>query len=73
MAATLPACSASTCFTAGASVPCIANLKGFAEAEEISTAGDSFLILFTKPSDAVNFALGLMAKLRAFNQGRAVK
>jgi WD40 repeat protein/class 3 adenylate cyclase len=47
-------------------------LKEFAEAAEISTAGDSFLILFTKPSDAVKFALGFMAKLRTFNQGRAV-
>jgi len=43
-----------------------------AGAEEISTAGDSFLILFAKPSDAVKFALGLMVKLRAFNQSRAV-
>jgi len=47
-------------------------LRVCAEAEEISTAGDSFLILFARPSDAVEFALGLMAKLRAFNQGRAV-
>ena len=32
-------------------------LAGFAEAEEISTAGDSFLLVFRKPSDALRFAL----------------
>lgn len=32
-------------------------LAQFPEAEEISTAGDSFFIVFTRPSDAAHFAL----------------
>ena len=40
-------------------------LSQFKEAEEISTAGDSFFIVFVKPSDAVRFALLLQSKLRA--------
>jgi len=32
-------------------------LARFAGAEEIETAGDSFLLLFARPSDAVKFAL----------------
>src|SRR5512138_3404072 len=38
-------------------------LKQFPEAEEISTAGDSFLLVFMKPSDAVRFALALRSGL----------
>jgi len=40
-------------------------LGQFKEGEEISTAGDSFFIVFVKPSDAVRFALLLQNKLRA--------
>jgi class 3 adenylate cyclase len=36
----------------------------FADSQEIETAGDSFLLLFTRPSDAVRFALRLQARLR---------
>jgi class 3 adenylate cyclase len=36
--------------------------------EEISTAGDSFFIVFTKPSDAVKFALRVQARLRELEQ-----
>ena len=32
-------------------------LGHFSEGEEIETAGDSFFIVFTKPSDAVKFSL----------------
>jgi len=39
-------------------------LSQFKEAEEISTEGDSFFLLFVKPSDAVRFALKLQARLR---------
>src|SRR5512136_1158963 len=38
-------------------------LKVFTEAQEISTSGDSFFIVFVKPSDAVRFALLLQRKL----------
>ena len=48
-------------------------LRGFPGGEEIETAGDSFLIVFTKPSDAVHFGLLLHATLRALNQGLAAK
>lgn len=41
-------------------------------AEEIETAGDSFLLSFPKPSDAVRFALVLQGRLRALNQGQPV-
>jgi WD40 repeat protein/class 3 adenylate cyclase len=40
-------------------------LGQFQEGEEISTAGDSFFLVFVKPSDAVRFALLLQNKLRA--------
>ncbi|MSU37103.1 MAG: hypothetical protein EXS36_18805 [Pedosphaera sp.] len=40
-------------------------LGEFKEAQEISTAGDSFFLVFVKPSDAVRFALLLQAKLRS--------
>src|SRR5689334_19106168 len=39
-------------------------LSGFPEGQEIETAGDSFLILFAKPSDAAQFALLVQARLR---------
>ena len=39
-------------------------LRQFPEGEEIETAGDSFLIIFTKPSDAVKFSLILHDRLR---------
>lgn len=39
-------------------------LAGFPEAAEISTAGDSFFLVFARPSDAVLFALGLQNTLR---------
>ena len=41
-------------------------------AEEIETAGDSFLLSFAKPSDAVRFALVLQCRLRGLNAGQAV-
>ena len=48
-------------------------LRGFSGGEEIETAGDSFLIVFSKPSDAVHFGLLVHAKLRVLNQGLAAK
>ena len=39
-------------------------LGQFTEGEEISTAGDSFFLVFGNPSDAVKFALVLHAQLR---------
>jgi serine/threonine protein kinase/class 3 adenylate cyclase/formylglycine-generating enzyme required for sulfatase activity/cephalosporin-C deacetylase-like acetyl esterase len=39
-------------------------LSQFKEAEEISTAGDSFFMVFVKPSDAARFALLLQSRLR---------
>src|SRR5512136_22912 len=47
-------------------------LKQFPEGQEISTAGDSFFLVFTKPSEAVRFALLLQSGLRQFNQRRVV-
>ncbi len=41
-------------------------LREFPEGEEIDVAGDSFFLVFTKPSDAVKFSLQLQSKLRAF-------
>ena len=41
-------------------------LRGFPGGEEIETAGDSFLITFTKPSDAVHF--GLLVHARSWSQ-----
>jgi class 3 adenylate cyclase len=40
-------------------------LAQFSEGEEIETAGDSFFIVFTNPSDAVKFSLLVQAGLRA--------
>jgi len=39
-------------------------LAGFPEGEEISTAGDSFFLVFTRPSDGVKFSLILQRRLR---------
>lgn len=39
-------------------------LSSFSEADEISTAGDSFFLVFVKPSDAVRFSLRLQNALR---------
>jgi serine/threonine protein kinase/class 3 adenylate cyclase len=39
-------------------------LKMFLQAEEIETAGDSFLLVFARPSDAAKFALGWQTRLR---------
>jgi eukaryotic-like serine/threonine-protein kinase len=40
-------------------------LNRFNEAQEIETAGDSFLLVFSKPSDAVKFSLLVQNRLRA--------
>jgi class 3 adenylate cyclase/tetratricopeptide (TPR) repeat protein/tRNA A-37 threonylcarbamoyl transferase component Bud32 len=42
-------------------------LSQFSEGEEINVAGDSFFIVFTKPSDAVKFSLLVQARLRALS------
>jgi WD40 repeat protein/serine/threonine protein kinase/class 3 adenylate cyclase len=49
-------------------------LATFDEAEEIETAGDSFFLVFTKPSDAVRFALQFQRRIRALakNTGEAI-
>jgi serine/threonine-protein kinase len=39
-------------------------LTAFPEAEEIGTAGDSFFMIFAKPSDGVRFALSVQKNLR---------
>lgn len=43
-------------------------LERFKEGEEIGTAGDSFFIVFTRPSDAVQFSLLLQNRLRGESQ-----
>lgn len=43
-------------------------LSQFPEGEEISTAGDSFFIVFAKPSDAVHFSLRVQAGARRLSQ-----
>jgi class 3 adenylate cyclase/dipeptidyl aminopeptidase/acylaminoacyl peptidase/tRNA A-37 threonylcarbamoyl transferase component Bud32 len=48
-------------------------LRAFKGGEEIETAGDSFLIVFTRPSDAVHFGLLLQARLRGMSQGTAAR
>lgn len=40
----------------------------YPDAEEISTAGDSFFLVFVRPSEAVHFALKLQNELRVFSQ-----
>ena len=47
-------------------------LKAVPEGEEIETAGDSFLLVFTKPSDAVRFALLVQAQLRSFSEASSL-
>jgi WD40 repeat protein/class 3 adenylate cyclase/tRNA A-37 threonylcarbamoyl transferase component Bud32 len=47
-------------------------LRNFVGAEVIKTAGDSFLILFPMPSEAVKCALLLQGRLRQFNEGLSV-
>ncbi len=47
-------------------------LEQFPGAEEIVVAGDSFLVVFPIPSDAVRCALVLQMRLAQFNQGRAL-
>ena len=42
-------------------------LGGCPDGEEFETAGDSFLLAFAKPSDAVRFALQVQARLRTFS------
>ena len=42
-------------------------LSRFPEGEEIGTAGDSFFIVFARPSDAVQFSLLLQARLRVLS------
>jgi WD40 repeat protein/class 3 adenylate cyclase len=39
-------------------------------AQELKTAGDSFLLLFERPSEAVRWALQLQHRLRAANRGQ---
>ena len=39
-------------------------LEGFPQGEEIETAGDSFFLTFSTPSDAVKFSLLIQARLR---------
>src|SRR3990172_8633934 len=39
-------------------------IRPFAEAEEISTTGDSFFCAFVKPSDGIRFALRLQSEMR---------
>ena len=46
-------------------------LGEFADAQEIETAGDSFLLVFANPADAVAFALRLQASLRLQSRGQA--
>lgn len=43
-------------------------LSEFADAEEISTAGDSFFIVFIRPSDAVRYTLLLHSRLRVLSE-----
>ncbi len=48
-------------------------LLSFPEAQEINTAGDSFLLVFARPSDALRFALQLQGRLRQFNEARPAR
>jgi len=43
-------------------------LKRFPDGEEIETAGDSFLLLFKLPSQAVHFALSLVDVMRQLSE-----
>src|SRR5437667_8953502 len=44
----------------------------FAESEEIETAGDSFLLVFATPSEAVEFALIVQTELERWSQARGI-
>src|ERR1051326_6441101 len=46
-------------------------LSKFSDAQEIETAGDSFLLVFVRPSEAVAFSLELQARLRALDRETA--
>jgi serine/threonine protein kinase/class 3 adenylate cyclase len=46
-------------------------LRQFPQGEEINTAGDSFLLVFATPSDAVEFALLTKEKLRQLRRSNA--
>src|SRR5436853_6081161 len=43
-------------------------LRQFPQAEEIETAGDSFMLIFATPSDAAQFALLAHVRLRGLSQ-----
>src|SRR5213594_1523594 len=45
----------------------------FSESEEIETAGDSFLLVFAKPSEAVEFALTLQMELETWSLARGIQ
>jgi WD40 repeat protein/class 3 adenylate cyclase len=44
----------------------------FPESEEIETAGDSFLLVFARPSEAVEFALVVQTELESWSQARGI-
>jgi class 3 adenylate cyclase len=44
-------------------------LQQFPQGEEVETAGDSFLLIFATPSDAVQFALLAGSRLRSLHPG----
>jgi serine/threonine-protein kinase len=48
-------------------------LEDFSDGVEISNSGDGFLLLFTRPSEAVSFGLRLQSALRAFNRDESHK
>lgn len=48
-------------------------LREFGDAQEISTAGDSFFLAFRRPSDAVSFALRMHGRVRRWNRGKRRK
>jgi class 3 adenylate cyclase len=48
-------------------------LLRYPDAEEISTAGDSFFLVFVRPSEAVHFALKLQNDVRQFSAAVGVK
>ncbi len=45
-------------------------LEDYEEAEEIKTIGDSFFLVFVRPSDAVEFSLRLHREMRALSEER---
>ena len=44
----------------------------FSDSEEIETAGDSFLLVFATPSEAVEFALLVQAQLESWGKARGI-